>query len=45
MKDKTIKIEGGYCSLVSNILFAAPDKYSDGRGCTETGTMIISKPL
>ena len=44
-QDKTIKIEGGYCSLVSNILFAAPDKYSDGRGCTETGTMIISKPL
>ncbi len=44
-QDKTIKIEGGYCSLVSNILFAAPDKYSDGRGCTETGTMIVSKPL
>lgn len=44
-QDKTIKIEGGYCSLVSNILFAATDKYSDGRECTETGTMIVSKPI
>lgn len=43
-QSQTIKINSGYCSLVSNILGKAPLKYSTEK-CTEIGTMIISKQI
>ena len=43
-QSQTIKINSGYCSLISNILGQATTKYStDVSKCTEVGTMIISK--
>lgn len=43
-QSQTIKINSGYCSLVSNILGKAALKYSTEK-CTEIGTMIINKQI
>lgn len=45
-KHHTIKIDSGYCSLGSNVIWKASEKYTtDVSKCTEHGTMILSKPL
>ena len=45
-QSQTIKINSGYCSLVSNVLGKASTKYSsDTSKCTEVGTMIVSKQI
>lgn len=43
-QSQMIKINSGYCSLVSNILGKEPLKYSTEK-CTEIGTMIINKQI
>lgn len=42
----SIKIDSGYCSLVSNIIWKAAEKYTvDISKCSEAGTMLLSKPM
>ena len=43
-QSQTIKVNSGYCSLVSNVLGKAPALYStDTSKCSNVGTLIISK--
>lgn len=43
-QSETIEVNGGHCSLVSNIVGKAPKLYSDDQSkCANVGTLVVSK--